>query len=103
VSKPCCLACLELLAVLNDGGNDSVAVRGCHGTVFPMELPSWLPVAVLQEMVTRFKGHLFSALKELLMIHSRPKVSPLIQHANHTYTDNPGSKNHPPLLQYSTL
>lgn len=96
MSKPCCFACSELLAVLSDGGNKCFTVRGFHGTVFPMELPSWLPIAVLQEMVTQFKGHLFSALKELSALHSQPR-GPLLIRANDTYT---GSNNRPPLLHY---
>lgn len=65
--KPCCPACWELLDVLDDDGNGDFGICGHHDTVFPVELPSWLPVPVLRQMVTRFKGRLHDVLVTLLM------------------------------------
>jgi hypothetical protein len=100
VSKPCCAACAELLTVLSGDGDHSFAVRACDNAVVPTELPSWLPVPLQQEMVTRFKGHLRIALMELLEAHARPwaRVS-LLQHADHT-NKAVSSKMCPSLLPY---
>jgi hypothetical protein len=103
VSKPCCPACSELLAILSDDddSNNGFVVHGCHITVLPMELPSWLPVPVLQAMVARFKGHLRVALIGLSETYSPPKVSPL----RSTVSDDiyAGDVNRPSLLPCSTL
>jgi hypothetical protein len=57
ISKLCCPICWELLQILR-GSSHSFMVRGYHTSFYPVELPSWLPVFVLEDMVRRFEEHL---------------------------------------------
>lgn len=41
-------------------------VLGGHSTVYPIELPPWLPLNICREMVHRFRKHLRSQLKIML-------------------------------------
>lgn len=65
VSKLCCPACWELLRILKDNYDKQFTVRGFHTTVYPVQLPSWLPEGIVDEMVVRFKFHLRIALSLL--------------------------------------
>ena len=55
-SKLCCPICWELLSILRP--DDAFHVRGHHSTVYPVELPSWLPDDTVQEMLDRFTNFL---------------------------------------------
>lgn len=66
VSKLCCPACWELMQVLKTNYDRRFMVRGFHTTVYPVQLPSWLPKHVVDQMVTRFEAHLRLALSLLL-------------------------------------
>jgi hypothetical protein len=59
VSKPCCPACWDLMDVLRGREKDHFLVHSRHSTVYPVELPLWLPKDACQEMVFRFQKHLF--------------------------------------------
>jgi hypothetical protein len=41
-------------------------VRGHHATLFPVDLPSWLPEQVVKEMLKRFRKHLVDELHLML-------------------------------------
>ena len=79
VCKLCCPTCMELFHVLRNGVQiqENLWVRGHHSTVFPVELPDWLPADVLQDMVLRYRQHLsealqrFSRLKHVQLRHGR--------------------------------
>lgn len=57
VSKLCCPICWEFLQILRGDTRDFI-VRGYHTSLYPVELPSWLPEHVLTDMVKRFERHL---------------------------------------------
>jgi len=42
------------------------AVRGQHSTVYQVELPPWLPIEVLKEMVNRFEGILTDEIRAMM-------------------------------------
>jgi len=65
VSKLCCPVCGELLDILR-GGSEYFKIRGCHSTIYVVELSPWLPSDVMQEMVNRFKRHLYDATITML-------------------------------------
>ena len=69
VSKPCCPACWELMAVLRGDKHDQFMVRSRHSTVYPLQLPPWLPLDVCQEMVNRFWNHLLRQLETMVSGH----------------------------------
>jgi hypothetical protein len=53
--------CWALLCLLRRKAN-IFNVRGKHATVYPVQLPPWLPRQILVEMVDQFKGHLLENL-----------------------------------------
>ena len=55
VSKFCCPACWELLAILRQLKGGGLDTRGRHSTVYPVELPPWLPHDVLDALLWRFR------------------------------------------------
>jgi hypothetical protein len=65
VSKLCCPFCWEHLDILRDG-KDEFLVRGHHCTAYPLELPAWLPVDVLQKMVLQSRKYLHRELSKML-------------------------------------
>lgn len=88
MSKPCCPACSELLAILSGDDNYSFAIGGCHSKIFPVQLPPWLPVPVLQAMVARFKGHLQVALVELSEVYLLPQHTTTAACVNYVSSDS---------------
>ena len=61
VSKLCCPICWELLDVLR-GNSEDFEVRGRHTTIYPVELPPWLPTEYMEQMVTRLRKYLTDEL-----------------------------------------
>ena len=45
-------------------------VRGHHSTLYPVDLPGWLPDSLLQDMITELQGRLGQQLK--IMAFPRP-------------------------------
>ena len=41
-------------------------IRGQHSTVYQVELPPWLPIEVLKEMVTQFEGILAEEIRAMM-------------------------------------
>jgi len=64
VSKLCCPLCWEFLEILRDdrSGYSQYAVRSRHSTLFPIQLPPWLPRNLLEKMVNRFEALLSDKL-----------------------------------------
>jgi hypothetical protein len=77
VSRLCCPACWELLRNLRDS-EENLWVLGHHSTLFPVELPDWLPTEVLQKMALQFRKYLSDILQQLSgqkgvhLQHARP-------------------------------
>jgi hypothetical protein len=65
ISKLYCPACSHLLSILR-GNSDIFAVRGQHSTVYQVELPPWLPIEVVKEMVSRFEGILKEEIRAMM-------------------------------------
>jgi len=65
VSKLCCPICWDLLAILR-GHTSEFEVQGHHSTLYTVELPHWLPINILQELVARFKETLHIELTRLM-------------------------------------
>jgi hypothetical protein len=103
VPKPCCLACWELLDILGGDSNNDFGIYSHDNTVFPVdsELPSWLPVPVLRQMVIRFKERLRDALVTLLTRTPPSRLPPeasLSQHSENFDTYVTTDSRNPPLL-----
>ena len=75
VSRLCCPVCWELLDVLKgpDDQFNRFGVRGRHPTVYPVELPPWLPRNVLEEMVTRFERILTEKISNMVRFDREKK------------------------------
>jgi hypothetical protein len=41
-------------------------VRGRHPTVFPVQLPQWLPPKIMREMIARFQSFLALEIKTMM-------------------------------------
>ena len=54
------------------GGSDDLNVRGCHPTVFPVQLPSWLPRNIMENMVAKFENRL---LQEITSMKHEPRTA----------------------------
>jgi hypothetical protein len=77
VSKLCCPVCWQLMEILR-GDSEDFRVRGRHTTMFPVGLPSWLPIDVLQQMVDRFKKFLLDEL--VTMVQSSERLASTRRH-----------------------
>lgn len=72
VSKLCCLVCWDLLKVLR-GDTLNYAIRGHHCGIHGVELPAWLPVTVLREMVMLYGNYLRRELRNLWEVIQKVK------------------------------
>jgi hypothetical protein len=73
ISKLCCPVCAELLKVLNIM---DVGPRGCHPHIAAADLPAWLPLDVVEEMVVRFQNLLCPAIAVMLSYMDEPQGKP---------------------------
>jgi hypothetical protein len=81
VSKPCCPACWDIMEALRTNGNSDVfKVRSCHPTVYPVELPVWLP-----KEVQKFRGYLVEQLQIMDLKNYLRGPGPFLGH-RHTYS-----------------
>jgi hypothetical protein len=71
VSKRCCPVCWELLDILR-GHSKRFHVRGCHITLFPVELPSWFSEDHVDEMISRFKQIVQDELVDMMVYVRTP-------------------------------
>jgi hypothetical protein len=60
--------------VLRGREKDHFLVHSRHSTVYPVELPPWLPKDACQEMVFRFQKHLFAQLQIMTVAESVSKA-----------------------------
>lgn len=77
VSKLCCPVCWELLQVLRAEPFEFKA-RGYHTSLYPVDLPSWLPESDIREMNNRFWKHLrreFDTLTQRPVTRKTPRYS----------------------------
>lgn len=58
MSKLCCPVCWDLLSLLNDNGPPLSSFPRCHHIVYPVELPGWLPISIVEEMIRLYDAHL---------------------------------------------
>lgn len=66
MSKRCCPACWELIQLLQEkSGTKFYNVYGHHSTVFPVQLPSGVPIDVLAKMIEIFESYLDRELSVL--------------------------------------
>ena len=56
------------MAILREASDNPAdfEVRGRHPTVYPVDLPPWLPINIVNSMLTRFKALLRKELVEML-------------------------------------
>jgi len=66
VSQVCCPVCWELFALLGNVSGTSSSLHGSHSTMYPVELPIWLPQGIVDEMRKRFLNHLREEIKIML-------------------------------------
>jgi hypothetical protein len=66
VSKNCCPVCSEVLDIWHDPDHQ-FRVRGRHPTIYPVELPPWLPNRILSSLVSRFRTHLLYEIKTMML------------------------------------
>lgn len=68
-SKLCCPVCWELLEILRKDSENALPLllRGHHSTIYPVELPKWLPDEIVVEMNERFQKHLRQEIEIMLL------------------------------------
>jgi hypothetical protein len=65
--------CWELLKVLR-GDTAELDTRGYHTTIFPVELPAWLPPDVIRTLLGTFKIHLRQEIDTMVVGYAAEKV-----------------------------
>jgi hypothetical protein len=65
VSKLCCPVCLHLLGMLRRLPSDFI-IRGDHSTLYPVELPPWLPEDILAQMLQKYEALWVKHLKLMM-------------------------------------
>jgi hypothetical protein len=65
VSKLCCPICWKLFNIFWNS-YDTLQVHGHHSTVYPVELPPWLPLHIVKSMVDKFMEQLCCELTCLI-------------------------------------
>jgi hypothetical protein len=86
VSKLCCPVCWELLALLGD--EKPLSLRGGHSTVYPVELPNWLPPEFVDKLYKLFLNHLREEIVIMLNAAEREQVTRQNRHATHESESN---------------
>jgi hypothetical protein len=81
VSKLCCPVCWELLNLL--GGDNRLSLRGHHLTVYPVELPEWLPHDIVTQMMGQFQKYLRDEVTTMLMKDEQKAANRRSHHASH--------------------
>jgi hypothetical protein len=61
---------------LRDDNSPDFSVDGHHQTLFQVELPSWLPLKVVQTLTQKFEGYLLSLITTLMKSHGRHTINP---------------------------
>jgi|HubBroStandDraft_3_1064219.scaffolds.fasta_scaffold42557_4 hypothetical protein len=95
VSKLCCPTCWDFLDVLrrDEGDPGHFRARGRHTTVYPVELPQWLPPRVCLEMVNRFRSHLRNQLAYMVSRQKSPVKLNFRQHSRTHSVESDSSFN----------
>ena len=65
VSKVCCPICWVFLQLLRKEKLRAFNVRGHHSTLYPVDLPGWVPDSLRQDMITELRGRLGQQLKRM--------------------------------------
>lgn len=90
VSKLCCLVCWLLMIILR-GDSENYKVRGYHTTVYPVELPNWLPEDILEKIVVEIEillcNEITLMMREEAMIAQNSKAS--VEPSSRSHGRNP--------------
>lgn len=54
-----------------DGPNRPFGIRGCHPSLYAVELPPWLPRDAMKAMVTRFEKILMDKIFSMMLDETR--------------------------------
>jgi hypothetical protein len=73
---------------LRDDDSPDFSVDGHHQTLFQVELPSWLPLKVVQTLTQKFEGYLLSLITTLMKSHGRHAINPSGQSAHDFSSDS---------------
>ena len=66
VSKLCCPVCWKLLGLLNSEDEPPLSFPNYHSTVYPVELPLWLPAHIVEKLTKEFQDRLREELCTML-------------------------------------
>ena len=86
VSKLCCPVCWTILGILNED-EPLLSFPGCHSTIYPVELPTWLPSHIEDEITKRFRDLLRQEL-EIMVRGEEEKKRRHTGHASHESESN---------------
>lgn len=73
VSRLCCPVCWTFLDILDN--QKHYGVRGFHFKVFALQLPSWVPDEMVQQMLTRIQAMIRDEVKVMLLESPPPRTS----------------------------
>jgi hypothetical protein len=87
---------------LSSGSEIAISFRGSHSTIYPVELPEWLPYEIVEEMKKRFQKHLREEIE--IMLDGATTKQPVARQRNRGHvphesvssiTSSNASSNHP--------
>jgi hypothetical protein len=85
VSKLCCPVCWALLMLMGD--ERPILLRGSHSSVYPVELPDWLPPGIVDRMHKLFQTHLREEINIMMKGPEQPATR-RNRHASHESESN---------------
>ncbi|THH06855.1 hypothetical protein EW146_g9488 [Bondarzewia mesenterica] len=88
VSKLCCPICWKVLSVLRGDSKTKFLVRGHHDTITPVDLPPWMPVEHLMEIVKIFRNYLHEALDVIMAAHGEKPLGAQQAGRGHKHTES---------------
>jgi hypothetical protein len=89
---------------LRDDDSHDFRVDGYHKTLFQVELPSWLPLDVVQKLTRKFEGYLLIQIRTLMKNHGQHAIIPSGQSAHDFSSDSSdGEEDNSYALRYHGL
>jgi hypothetical protein len=67
--------CRDLLTCLRSGVDNTFTIRGSHPTLTPVDLPLWLPLTTLDDMVQLYRARLLKELVKMIRTKRKRTIS----------------------------
>jgi hypothetical protein len=67
--------CRDVLTCLRSGVDNTFTIHGSHPTLTPVDLPLWLPLTTLDNMVQLYRACLLKELVKMIRTKRKPTIS----------------------------